>query len=38
MCAPYDIELTEGELRAKAVQRIAALNENFNPVITIDRR
>ena len=38
ICAPYAIKLTDGELRAQAVARITALNETFNPVITIDRR
>ena len=35
---PYDIKLTDAELRARAVAEITALNEGFNPVITIDRR
>ena len=36
--APYAIKLSDGELRARAVQEITAVNEAFNPVITIDRR
>ena len=38
ICAPYAIKLSDGELRARAVAEITALNEAFNPVITIDRR
>ena len=36
--APYEIKLTDGELKARAVAEITALNEAFNPVITVDRR
>ena len=36
--APYEIKLTDRELKARAVQEIVAVNEAFNPVITIDRR
>ena len=36
--APYDIKLSDGELKARAVAEITALNDAFNPVITIDRR
>jgi len=36
--APYEIKLTDGELKARAVAEITALNESFNPVITVDRR
>ena len=35
--APYDIKLSDSELRARAVAEITAINEAFNPVITIDR-
>lgn len=35
---PYEIKLTDGELKARAVAEITALNEAFNPVITVDRR
>lgn len=35
---PYEIKLTDGELQARATAEITALNETFNPVITIDRR
>ena len=38
ICAPYAIKLSDGELKARAVKEIIALNEAFNPVITIDRR
>ena len=38
ICAPYEIKLSDGELKARAVKEIVALNEAFNPVITIDRR
>ena len=36
--APYEIKLSDGELKARAVAEITALNEAFNPVITVDRR
>ena len=36
--APYAIKMTDGELRARAMQEITACNASFNPVITIDRR
>ena len=36
--APYDIQLSNGELKARAVAEITAIDETFNPVITIDRR
>ena len=36
--APYEIKLSDEELKAQAVREITALNEAFNPVITIDRR
>ena len=35
--APYDIKLSDGDLRAKALTEITAINETYNPVITIDR-
>lgn len=38
ICAPYEIKLSDGELRSKAVAEITALDPTFNPVITIDRR
>ena len=38
LSAPYEIKLTDRELKARAVQEIVAVNEAFNPVITIDRR
>ena len=36
--APYEIKLSDAELKARAVAEITAVNETFNPVITIDRR
>lgn len=36
--APYEIHLSDGELKARAVAEITSVNEAFNPVITIDRR
>ena len=36
--APYDIHLSDGELKARAVTEITACNASFNPVITVDRR
>ena len=36
--APYDIQLSDAELKARAVAEITAIDETFNPVITIDRR
>ena len=36
--APYDIKLSDSDLRARAVEEITSVNEGFNPVITIDRR
>ena len=36
--APYEIKLSNGELKARAIAEITALNKAFNPVITIDRR
>ena len=36
--APYDIQLSDGKLKARAVAEITAIDETFNPVITIDRR
>ena len=36
--APYEIKLSDRELQTRAVAQIMALNESFNPVITIDRR
>ena len=36
--APYEIKLSDVELKSRAVAEIAAINETFNPVITIDRR
>ena len=36
--APYEIKLSDGELKARAIAEITALNKAFNPVITIDRR
>ena len=38
MSAPYEIKLSDGELKTQAVQEITALDAAFNPVITIDRR
>ena len=36
--APYEIKLSDAELKAQAVQEIIAVDEAYNPVITIDRR
>ncbi len=36
--APYDLKLTDGELKTRAIEEITAVNDAFNPVITIDRR
>lgn len=38
ICAPYEIRLSDAELKARAVQEITAENAAFNPVITVDRR
>ena len=35
--APFDIPLSNGELRERITQQIVALNDTFNPVITVDR-
>ena len=35
---PYEIKLSDADLRARAVQEIVAIDEAYNPVITIDRR
>ncbi len=35
---PYENKLSDGELKALLVKEITAVNEAFNPVITIDRR
>lgn len=36
--APYEIKLSDAELKAQAVREITAVDASFNPVITIDRR
>lgn len=38
LSAPYDIKLSDGELKARAAAEIAAVDHAFNPVITVDRR
>ena len=38
ICAPYEIRLSDAELKARATAEITAVNGAFNPVITIDRR
>ncbi len=38
MAAPYEIKLSDAELKARAVAEITAIDPAFNPVITIDRR
>ena len=35
---PYEIKLSDLELKARVVKEITSINEAFNPVITIDRR
>ncbi len=36
--APYEIKLSDAELKAQAVREITAVDASYNPVITIDRR
>lgn len=36
--APYEIKLSDADLKSRAVAEITAINGSFNPVITIDRR
>ena len=38
ICAPYDVPLSDKDLRERAKEEIAAENETFHPVITVDRR
>ena len=38
LSAPFDIKLSDGELKARAAAEIAAVDHAFNPVITVDRR
>lgn len=38
ICAPYDIRLSDAELKTRAVREIVAEDPAFNPVITVDRR
>ena len=36
--APYEIKLSDGELKARVEKEIAAIDGSYRPVITIDRR
>ncbi len=35
---PYEIKLSDADLKARVIREIASIDDSYNPVITIDRR